>query len=108
MAWERRGANTRYYYRSRRTADGRVVKDYLGRGPRARSAAQADAAAAAGRAADRAALVAEQARLAGADLLADALGEAAGLLFTAAMLAGGFRRCNYGPWRKRRGRQQED
>ncbi len=31
MAWERRAGNE-YFYRSRRTPDGRVVKDYYGNG----------------------------------------------------------------------------
>jgi hypothetical protein len=43
MAWETRGAKgVTYYYRSRRDANGRVVKEYLGRGEKARAAAKAD------------------------------------------------------------------
>ena len=43
MGWERRAGGGRYYYRGRRTPDGRVVKQYLGRGERAEAAAAEDA-----------------------------------------------------------------
>src|SRR2546428_12919489 len=43
MAWERRkDAENRYYYRSKRLADGRVVKTYHGTGQRGALAADAD------------------------------------------------------------------
>jgi hypothetical protein len=40
MAWERRRNGRLFYYRVRRTAAGRVVKEYLGRGPAAEQVAQ--------------------------------------------------------------------
>ena len=42
MAWEQRRNGARYYYRSRRV-DGKVHKEYFGRGPRAEQAAKEDA-----------------------------------------------------------------
>jgi hypothetical protein len=43
MAWERRkDSSNRYYYHSRRLADGRVVKEYHGTGQRGAMAANAD------------------------------------------------------------------
>jgi hypothetical protein len=47
MAWEQRG-HQRFYYRSRKV-QGRVVREYLGRGPRAVRAAAEDTAKRAGR-----------------------------------------------------------
>jgi hypothetical protein len=45
MAWEqRRNSRTKYYYRSRRLADGTVHKTYIGTGPAAEVAANADQA----------------------------------------------------------------
>jgi hypothetical protein len=44
MAWERRPAGGRYYYRSRRQDD-KVIKQYFGRGKIGRLAAEADQAA---------------------------------------------------------------
>jgi hypothetical protein len=101
MAWEKR-RSARYYYHSRRTPDGAVVKDYLGRGPRADQAAHADAALRAQRDADRRAVLAEQAALAPLDATMTEVGVAAEVLAAAHLLANGFHRNNYGPWRRRR------
>jgi hypothetical protein len=102
MAWEKRRSGRRYYYRSRRTSDGKVVRDYFGPGPRADQAAQADAALAAQRDADRRAVLAEQTALASFDMTMTEVGAAAEVLAAAHLLANGFHRTNYGPWRKRR------
>jgi hypothetical protein len=100
MGWERRGTSgASYLYLSRRDAAGRVVKQYLGRGPQAQEAARALAR----RAADRHALSQARATLAGPEASMAALHAATGALLEAALLAAGYRRHNYGPWRKRRG-----
>ena len=54
------------------------------------------------RAEDAAALRTEQARLEALDRPPAALDRACTLLATAALTAGGYRRYNYGPWRRRR------
>jgi hypothetical protein len=100
MAWERRKPG-HYFYRSRRVG-GRVVKDYFGRGPIAQLAADLAEEGRARRAEDAAALRTEQACLEALDRPPAALYRACALLATAALTAGGYRRYNYGPWRRRR------
>lgn len=108
MAWEKRRNGRLYYYRSRRNADGRVVKEYLGCGPEAVAAAKEDAA----RKAERMALRQEEQQQRLADLT---LGHQilnvytdAGALLEAALLAAGFHRPGRKPWRKRRSRRTKD
>ena len=43
MSWEKRNRGTEYYTRSKKT-NGRVVREYIGRGPEAERAAAEDAA----------------------------------------------------------------
>ena len=100
MAWERRKPG-RYFYRSRRVA-GRVRKDYFGKGPIGQLAADLAEEVRARRAEDAAALRTEQARLEALDRPAAALDRACALLASAALTAAGYRRYNYGPWRRRR------
>jgi hypothetical protein len=102
MAWEKRRSAGRYYYRSRRNPDGAVVKVYLGRGPRADQAAHADTALRAQRDADRRAVLAEQAALASLEATMTEVRAAAEVLAAAHLVANGFHRTNYGPWRRRR------
>jgi hypothetical protein len=106
MGWERRGKKgAHFFYLARRTPDGRVAKEYFGRGERAHAAAAAIASAQAQRQADRQALLEEAARLAAVDSQTGELVEVAHLLFEAALLANGFHRLNFGKWRKQRGEQ---
>src|SRR5262245_26136712 len=100
MAWEKR-AGTLYYYRSVKTADGRVVKEYLGRGPRAQRVAQAAAEARRRAEEERQALADEKAQLAGIDGATQEVFEAAQILTEAILLANDFHRPNYGMWRRR-------
>jgi hypothetical protein len=107
MAWEKRGKKgKRYFYRSRRTPDGRVVKDYLGKGAKARRVARE---------------MHERKNYASALLTVegewleliertDDLDQMTTLLLEASLLLGGYHRSNYGPWRKRReqGRDSDD
>jgi hypothetical protein len=101
MAWERRG-NARYFYVTRRAADGRVVKEYLGRGRRAQQAARVAAAARLRAEQARRALAAEEVRLAEAAGVTDEVFEAIQVLTEAVLLADHCHRPNYGPWRRRR------
>jgi hypothetical protein len=100
MAWERRKPG-RYFYRSRRVG-GRVVKDYFGKGPIGQLVADLAEEGRARRAEDAAALRTEQACLEALDRPPAALDRACALLATAALTAAGYRRYNYGPWRRRR------
>ena len=100
MAWERRKPG-RYFYRSRRVGD-HVVKDYFGKGAIGVLAADLAEEDRARRAEDAAALRTEQACLEVLDRTPAALDRACALLATAALTAAGYRRYNYGPWRRRR------
>lgn len=105
MAWETRGgAGARYYYRSQRTG-AHVTKRYYGCGMLAQRAAQQDAEAKARSAAERGALRSLQASLAEPDRRISDLDDVVTLLFEGTLLAAGFGRDNYGPWRKRHARQ---
>ena len=67
MGWERRGTHGFFYYRVSRDAQGRVVKEYVGRGARADAAAEAVAVREAERVADRRSVAGEVADLAALD-----------------------------------------
>jgi hypothetical protein len=103
MVWSRkqRGAKGGYYYRSKRIA-GRPVKLYVGRGPDAELAARLDERERQDRRAERAAFLAEQVRLAAADL---AFADARSLvdpLVRAALILSGFHLHRGSEWRRRR------
>jgi hypothetical protein len=96
MAWETlRGC--RFYTRTRRV-HGRVIREYVGTGPRAEEAAAADEARRRQQFADRAALEALDADAAELDALAE-------LFAHAALLVAGYRQHDRGQWRKRRVRR---
>jgi hypothetical protein len=92
----------KYYYRSKRLADGRVRKVYCGSGPRGRCAEEEQARRQAQRHADRQALRAFQVALKHADRFAHEYDDAVDMLLTASLLQAGFHRTNFGPWRRRR------
>lgn len=97
MGWETRGGSGRYYTRSTRR-DGRVAREYLGRGPAAERAAAADAERRLAREVAR-----EDTRFtAEVDSALAALSEALETLARAALLVGGFHRHARGEWRRRR------
>jgi hypothetical protein len=102
MAWEQRRNGRVYFYSVRRDATGQVVKQYLGRGPRAIAAAAALAQRRARAEADRQAVRDEIARLEPVDRLTRELDDRARLLSEACLLARGFRRYKSGTWGKRR------
>jgi hypothetical protein len=104
MAWETRGAKgVKYYYRSRRDANGRVVKEYLGRGQKARAAAKADRERRAQEESVDHALHEAKVILTAVDRSTSTLDTAAQLLLEATLLGEGFHRHNYKRWRKRHG-----
>lgn len=109
MGWERRGQSGRMvYYRVTRTAEGKVVKQHLGRGERAATAAAAVARSQALGKADRQAVQEEQARLAGPDELTSELIRVAEVIQEAALFAAGYHRQNYGKWRKKRVQEESN
>lgn len=97
MGWDK----GRYYTRSRKV-NGRVVREYIGRGEVAELAAQSDAINHADREARREARRAEKAKLDALDASVQELDELANLLARAALLAAGYRQHNRGEWRRRR------
>jgi hypothetical protein len=106
MAWEqRRNTSNRYYYRSRRIADGRVVKVYHGTGLRGAQAADGDHQKRAERVRQlqRHRDLLNHIQLIAAPLLE--LCEACAVITEAAILAAGYHN-HRGEWRKKRhGRQ---
>jgi hypothetical protein len=106
MALEtRRPAGAAYFYLCRRDPrTGRVVKQYYGRGAKADAAAAELEERRRRRAEDRRAVERAAAGLRAADEATAELDAAAALLMEAALLAAGFHRTNYGPWRRRRDR----
>ena len=98
MGWER----GRYYSRSRKVG-GRVVREYVGGGLAGLLAAQEDERRRDERVAQRAALRAEQARLAPAERALDELCALTDALMVGALTAAGYHRHHCGEWRKRRG-----
>ena len=101
MSWERG-----YYYRVRKV-NGRVVREYVGRGPLAELIAEADADRRREREARRAASREEKAELEALDAPLNELNEVADLLARAALMAAGFHQHKRGEWRKRRAEHDE-
>jgi hypothetical protein len=101
MAWETRHDNRqRYYYRSRRTADGKVEKQYLGKGRTAELAAASDQKAQAER---KAALAAWREQKREQDAIDAALKdfcEECSVMLEAALVAAGYY-LHRGEWRRR-------
>jgi hypothetical protein len=95
MAWERRG-NQKFYYSSHKV-NGRVIKEYLGRGERAKRAALEDAQKKAIRENDRA----ERQEWEGIDSKIAQLHQFTKLLSHSYLLNAGFYQHHRGEWRKR-------
>jgi hypothetical protein len=100
MGWEWRRRGGRYYTRSKKV-NGRVVREYVGRGPVAELATLADAERRALREARAAAWRRQKEELAALDDRVQALCDLADLVVTAALLAAGYHRPKR-EWRKRR------
>ncbi len=101
MAWEQRERGGLYYTRSRKV-DGRVVREYVGTGPLAELASEADARERRRREEEAEAWREERERMEALEAPIEELCEAAEVLAHAALVAAGFRRHNRGEWRKRR------
>ena len=103
MAYESRGASGRYLYWSYRDpVTGRVKKKYLGRGAAAEAFAHARTRDRHRREADRLAVETVRDDLRALDDLTAGRDAAVTLLLEATLLAAGYYRPNYGPWRRRR------
>jgi hypothetical protein len=102
--WEKRERGGLYYTRSRKES-GRVVREYIGRGPLAELAAETDALERLQRQGEAKAWRRERETLEDLDRTIEDLYEAAGVLARASLLAAGYRQHNRGQWRKRRGRK---
>ena len=100
MGWDRGG----YYSRSRRE-NGRVKREYLGKGEVGAIAAHLDLLDREARAAERETDRARRAEMEALDRPIEALDELADLLTEAALVAAGYHRHKRGEWRKRRGRE---
>jgi hypothetical protein len=100
MAWERR-YNRTYYYRSKQVG-GRIVHEYLGRGPRAEQAALEASRRRERRRAQAAAFRAEQARWQALEAPSLELTRQTDLLTRAALLVAGYHQHSLGEWRRKR------
>jgi hypothetical protein len=92
----------RYYTRSKKI-NGRVAREYIGRGRDAELIAQMDAIQREKREMERAIRRAERAKLEALDTRVKELNDWADLLARAALVIAGFRQHNRGEWRKKRG-----
>ena len=102
MAWEERNrSKQKYYYRSHRAANGKVVKEYIGSGPDAELAAEMDTLKRAKRQAADQGVKMEEQRIEQAAAPLNELGEDVDTLLQAALMAAGFH-YHRGEWRKRR------
>ena len=102
MAWETRRRGGRYYTRSRKE-NGRVVREYVGKGEVAQAIAQLEALDRQRQAAESEIQRRERARLEDLEELVAAVDKAADRAFRAAMEAAGYCQHDRGAWRKRRG-----
>ncbi len=101
MSWEIRGGQ-RYYYRARKIG-GRVVKEYVGKGPSAEIAALQDSWARQDRAAGAVARRAERAGLEALDGELKDVDDAIEALARARLVLSGYHRPHRGAWRRRQG-----
>lgn len=104
MAWEtRRGKQ--YYYRTRRSKDGRVRKEYVGTGLAAMAAAKADEEAREAKRQEREQIRRIETQVRPLKELMNELDEGVRLLMAGTLLAAGYHN-HRGNWRKRRDRNK--
>jgi hypothetical protein len=99
MAWETRNGRGRYYTRSRRV-NGRIVRQYVGKGAKGEQAAAADARHRDQEMAMDQALQDDRRKWQQADGPLEALDELDSLLMEATLYAAGFHRHSGGEWRR--------
>ena len=105
MAWEKRKRGGRYYTRSRRSPeDGRVLREYVGTGPLAELAAEADRTKRELAEAEREREKEELERLEALAAPVEELSEAAEILALAHLIAAGYHR-HKGEYRRARGKR---
>jgi hypothetical protein len=102
MGWEKRARGGFYYTRSHKV-NGRVIREYVGRGPRAELAASTDAVKRLQREEEAKAWRQERESLETVDQALEKLCEAVEIVSRAILLAAGFRQHNRGEWRRQRG-----
>jgi hypothetical protein len=102
MGWEKRERGGSYYTRSYKV-NGRVIRVYVGKGPRAELAANTDALKRLRREEEAKVWREEQERLETLDQALEELCESVEIVCRASLLAAGFRRHNRGEWRRKRG-----
>ena len=107
MGWERRGTNGPYYTRSRRVG-GRVVREYVGKGPIGEIAARMDAKERAERQATADALRAERRRMEDMESQLKDLCRLVNAVVSASLQAAGYHRHNKGEWRRRRDTEKDE
>lgn len=103
MGWDK----GRYYTRSKRV-NGKVVREYIGNGPRGEAAAREDAAKREQRRAQREALFRARAEVASFDAVVHELNALTDQLVQETLTAAGYRQHKRGEWRKQRERHQPD
>ena len=101
MGWEKRERGGRYYTRSRKV-NGRVVREYVGAGALAESAAAMDAEERAQRKARAAARQQEQTRLDAIDAMVTELCDLTDALTHGVLLLAGYHQHHRGEWRRKR------
>ena len=101
MAWEKRGRHGPYYTQSRRV-DGRVVREYVGRGPLAEIIAQADEAEREARRLERGREREQMEQDRELDDLFGAYSAGVDELLRGVLEAAGYHRHKRGEWRRRR------
>jgi hypothetical protein len=107
MAWEKRPRGGRYYYRCRRVGK-RIVKEYLGRGPKAEQAAEEDARKRQARRLERLAIAEQRRRHDAALAVSRQFGRETERLARLALAAAGYHQHHRHEWRKRRVRNQPE
>lgn len=105
MSWENRNGKGRYYTRSRRVG-GRIVREYIGRGPEADLVAELDRQEHEMRRLEAERKIARRAHDAALDAQVDEISELANLLARGLLLAAGFYH-HRGEWRRSRGKKEE-